>query len=134
MFFSQGWYQKKIFDCRNEVEYSSNNERGMVLSVSDFLRPIALLTFLRRASLLTVVAAEICLLTAVRPAVADTYDAITSKRPYSQAMTPEEALTEIGQHSGSQFDPKVVKAFEKVIRRIIQDEGMSAPTRVSTQI
>ena len=46
----------------------------MVLSVSDFFRPIALSTFLRRASLLTVVAAEFCLLIAARPAVADTYD------------------------------------------------------------
>lgn len=50
-------------------------------------------------------------------AVADSYDAITTKRSYSKAKPSSMALEEIRQHSGSQFDPKVVKAFEKVISR-----------------
>lgn len=44
-------------------------------------------------------------------AVADTYDAMTSTRPYRRAMTHEEALAEIRRCSGTQFDPRVVEAF-----------------------
>lgn len=44
-------------------------------------------------------------------AVADTYDAMTSTRPYRSAMTHEEALQEIRRCRGTQFDPRVVDAF-----------------------
>jgi len=44
-------------------------------------------------------------------AVADSYDAMTSERPYRQAMTTEKALEEIECCRGSQFDPDVVNAF-----------------------
>lgn len=44
-------------------------------------------------------------------AVADTYDAITSTRPYRFKKTSEDALAEIVKNSGTQFDPKVVNAF-----------------------
>lgn len=44
-------------------------------------------------------------------AVADTYDAMTSTRPYRQAMTHEQALQEIRACSGTQFDPRVADAF-----------------------
>ena len=44
-------------------------------------------------------------------AVADTLDAITSDRPYRRANTFEAARREIRRCAGSQFDPKVVKAF-----------------------
>lgn len=44
-------------------------------------------------------------------AVADTYDAMTSTRPYRRALSHEEALTEIRQCSGTQFDPRIVEAF-----------------------
>jgi HD-GYP domain-containing protein (c-di-GMP phosphodiesterase class II) len=44
-------------------------------------------------------------------AVADTYDAITSDRPYRKAMTPLDAREIIEKRSGSEFDPKVVDAF-----------------------
>lgn len=44
-------------------------------------------------------------------AVADTYDAITSTRPYRFKKTSEDALAEIVKNSGTQFDPKVVSAF-----------------------
>ncbi len=48
-------------------------------------------------------------------AVADTYDAITTKRPYSKAMPPAKAFSELRKHAGTQFDPEIVKAFERVI-------------------
>ncbi len=47
-------------------------------------------------------------------AVADTYDAITSDRPYRKARSPEEALAIIREEAGRQFDPAVVAAFEEV--------------------
>lgn len=47
-------------------------------------------------------------------AVADTFDAITSDRPYRAARTPDEARSEILAASGTQFDPAVVAAFKSV--------------------
>lgn len=44
-------------------------------------------------------------------AVADTYDAMTSERPYRPALSTEIALAEIKRCSGTQFDPEIVKAF-----------------------
>lgn len=46
-------------------------------------------------------------------AVADAFDAITSDRPYRRRKSTEEAIEEITSHSGRQFDPKVVDAFNK---------------------
>jgi putative nucleotidyltransferase with HDIG domain len=44
-------------------------------------------------------------------AVADVYDSLTSDRPYRKAMSPFEAKAIIAKGSGTEFDPKVVKAF-----------------------
>ena len=44
-------------------------------------------------------------------AVADTYDAMTSDRPYRKALPHTTAVTEIVDNSGTQFDPAVVSAF-----------------------
>ncbi len=43
--------------------------------------------------------------------VCDAFDAMISTRPYRRARTVEEALEELRQNSGSQFDPAVVEAF-----------------------
>lgn len=43
--------------------------------------------------------------------VADTYDAMTSTRPYRKALEHNIAMDEIIRCSGKQFDPKVVEAF-----------------------
>jgi diguanylate cyclase len=50
-------------------------------------------------------------------AVVDAYDAMTSRRPYRDAMARDAALIEIAGHSGTQFDRKVVQAFLRVIRQ-----------------
>lgn len=47
-------------------------------------------------------------------AVADTFDAITSDRPYRKKRGYEVARAEIVRCDGTQFDPKVVEAFLKV--------------------
>ena len=44
-------------------------------------------------------------------AVADVYDALTSRRSYKEAWDPKAAYDEIVRCSGTQFDPKVVEAF-----------------------
>jgi putative nucleotidyltransferase with HDIG domain len=46
-------------------------------------------------------------------AVADTYDAMTTDRPYRKALTKETAIEELKRCSGVQFDSKVVDAFVK---------------------
>jgi diguanylate cyclase (GGDEF)-like protein len=48
-------------------------------------------------------------------AVCDAYAAMVSERPYSVAMRPARALKELRHSAGSQFDPKVVAAFEQVV-------------------
>jgi len=46
-------------------------------------------------------------------AVADTWDAMTSDRPYRKGLSDEIAVEELKKCSGTQFDPEVVKAFLK---------------------
>jgi hypothetical protein len=47
--------------------------------------------------------------------VADSYDAMTSDRPYRIALRPKQALRELRAHSGTQFNPVVVEAFIQVV-------------------
>lgn len=44
-------------------------------------------------------------------AVADVYDALTSKRPYKRAMSHSESKAIIVAGTGKQFDPEIVEAF-----------------------
>lgn len=46
-------------------------------------------------------------------AVADVYDALTSKRSYKEAWDEDRAYQEILKGSGTQFDPQVVEAFRR---------------------
>ena len=43
--------------------------------------------------------------------VADSFDAMTSYRPFRERLTPEDALAELEKGSGTQFHPLVAKAF-----------------------
>ena len=47
-------------------------------------------------------------------AVADSYDAMITDRPYRKGMKDEEAMAVLEKFSGKQFDPDVVKAFRAV--------------------
>ena len=58
--------------------------------------------------------------------VADTFDAMTSSRPYRKGLDPEIAIEELEKGRGTQFDPACVDAFIKCYRdgkidRILQD-------------
>lgn len=62
-------------------------------------------------------------------AVADVFDALISHRPYKKAWTFEDATNYVLERSEKQFDPKVIKAFTKVLPDIIllskeQDEDL----------
>ncbi|GLC30511.1 bifunctional diguanylate cyclase/phosphohydrolase [Clostridium omnivorum] len=48
--------------------------------------------------------------------VVDSYDAMTSNRPYSKPKTQEEAIAELKKCSGTQFDSSIVDAFVEVIK------------------
>jgi putative nucleotidyltransferase with HDIG domain len=57
--------------------------------------------------------------------VADAFEAMTSDRPYRSARTIEEALEELVRCSGTQFDPRVVQAFEEVMSETpVFEEGI----------
>jgi putative nucleotidyltransferase with HDIG domain len=45
--------------------------------------------------------------------VADSFDAMTSTRPYRAPRSPDDALGELQRCAGSQFDPKLVDAFSE---------------------
>jgi len=46
--------------------------------------------------------------------VADSYDAMTSNRPYRMSLSHNTAVKEIVKNSGTQFDPEVVEHFLKL--------------------
>lgn len=51
-------------------------------------------------------------------ALADTYDAMTSNRPYRSRVQTDIALNEIHNCMGTQFDPNLTKIFVKIIKKI----------------
>jgi GGDEF domain-containing protein len=57
-------------------------------------------------------------------AVLEAYDAMTSERPYREAMSSEDACAELVAGAGAQFDPEVVQLFVERVRR--QEASLSA--------
>ncbi|MCF7925174.1 MAG: diguanylate cyclase [Candidatus Izimaplasma sp.] len=53
--------------------------------------------------------------------VADAYDAMTTSRPYNTVKPQKEALKELEDHSGTQFDPEIVSLFVKQMNEGISD-------------
>lgn len=49
--------------------------------------------------------------------IADAYDAMTSDRPYRSKMTHEEAIKELLDNKGSQFDPKLIDVFMSIFSK-----------------
>jgi HD-GYP domain-containing protein (c-di-GMP phosphodiesterase class II) len=50
-------------------------------------------------------------------AVADSFEAMTSDRPYRKALSREEAMSELSRNAGSQFDPEVVHHFLALLEK-----------------
>ena len=53
--------------------------------------------------------------------VVDTFDALTSNRPYHRSESYESARKEIEKNAGTQFDPLVVEHFLRVPPSVWQD-------------
>lgn len=53
-------------------------------------------------------------------AVADVFDALTSKRPYKPAFAPEESLQIMQRERGKHFDPRVIDAFFTGVKEILE--------------
>jgi HD-GYP domain-containing protein (c-di-GMP phosphodiesterase class II) len=49
--------------------------------------------------------------------VADTFDAMTSDRPYQKAVPEQMAVKEIVRCAGTQFDPEIVLVFQREIKK-----------------
>ena len=47
--------------------------------------------------------------------VADSYDVMTSNRPYNKPLKHEEAMKELERCAGSQFDPNIVREFKLLV-------------------
>lgn len=47
--------------------------------------------------------------------VADSFDAMTSDRPYKKSLTLEEAIEELRKNSGTQFDPEIVSVLIDIL-------------------
>jgi len=63
-------------------------------------------------------------------AVADVFDALTSRRPYKTAWTVEASVEEIRSLTGQHFDPAVIKAFFSALPRILDvKERYAEPER-----
>src|SRR5271166_5085494 len=74
-------------------------------------------------------------------AVADTFDALTTNRPYQQAHTPEEALKIIQNLSGKRLAPETVAALMAVygrgeirIQRLAIKRAVAAPDAAATDV
>ncbi len=61
--------------------------------------------------------------------IIDTYDAMTSKRPYKEALPIATARAEIERCAGTQFDPRIVKEF----LRIVDEDLIEARAHVESE-
>lgn len=66
--------------------------------------------------------------------VVDTFDAMTTDRPYRAALPEEAAIAELKRCAGTQFDPKIVEVFIKVleiedsiVKSAAEDPGIKFP-------
>jgi diguanylate cyclase (GGDEF)-like protein len=55
--------------------------------------------------------------------VCDTFDAMTSNRPYAASVSPARALAELERYAGTQFDPAVVRGFAAAWRADVDPES-----------
>jgi len=63
-------------------------------------------------------------------AVADAYHAMVHDRPYSGALSHEQALQELRNHAGTQFDPAVVEVFCAIYEEAVPPDGLEEVYRL----
>jgi putative nucleotidyltransferase with HDIG domain len=62
--------------------------------------------------------------------VGDSFDAMTSDRPYRKGFSCEKAVEELERNSGTQFDPQIVEVFVK----ILQEDKSCRPENLAARI
>jgi diguanylate cyclase (GGDEF)-like protein/excisionase family DNA binding protein len=62
--------------------------------------------------------------------VVDSYDAMSFRRPYRQALTYAACREELSRCAGSQFDPAMVAAFERVLERLREQKATAVAVAV----
>ncbi|NPV92941.1 MAG: PAS domain S-box protein [Firmicutes bacterium] len=60
-------------------------------------------------------------------AIASSFHAMTTERPYRKALGREEAIKELRKCAGTQFDPRVVKKFIQVLKQDAETEAGTDP-------
>ena len=82
--------------------------------------------------------AETLLLESRILAIADSFDAMTSDRPYRRALPVEVAIRELTDNAGTQFDPALVPIFVELLKRPgflpDRDPAPPAPLRPATPV
>ena len=56
-------------------------------------------------------------------AIADTFAAMTSARPYRPAVHTEDVIKELRRCAGSQFDPQLVEVFIGIVKAGLPEEA-----------
>lgn len=56
-------------------------------------------------------------------AIVDAYDAMTNQRVYRQPLTKKQAVDELWKHCNTQFDPRIVEQFVKVLNEQTHSTG-----------
>lgn len=64
--------------------------------------------------------------------IIDTYDAMTSKRPYKEALPIATARAEIERCAGTQFDPRIVKEFLRIADEDLIDARAHVESETAT--
>ncbi len=63
-------------------------------------------------------------------AVADSFDAMTSERPYRSPLDLDDVVAELEAGVGTQFDPRCVAAFMSVLNRALELATAATPPRI----
>ena len=56
-------------------------------------------------------------------AIADVFDALTSKRPYKEPMSFDKAMSILQEGNGNHFDPDILQAFQQIAQALYQIYG-----------
>lgn len=67
-------------------------------------------------------------------AIADVFDALTSKRPYKEPMSFDKAMSILQESSGSHFDPEVLQAFEQIASSLYEMYGQGDDERARADL
>ena len=67
-------------------------------------------------------------------AIADVFDALTSKRPYKEPMSFDKAMSILQESSGSHFDPEVLQTFEQIASSLFEMYGQGDDERARADL